>query len=114
VFIRLGTWCGATNLNLLKERNITRVVNSCGRCFQRFGEKEGVQFLHLKLEDIPSQEISSHFCDVINFIDNAIKGIQFFLYHTITDLIILEKRNTLVHCAQGRSRSASFVIGTLI
>lgn len=72
----IGTWCGATNLELLESLNITRVVNTCGRCFQRFGNKKGEDFLHLILEDVPSQKISQHFNEVIAYIEKAIKGMN--------------------------------------
>ena len=54
--------------------------------------KHGIEYLHLKIDDSPEEDILSHFDNVIEFITKN------------------KDKNVLVHCVSGISRSGACVI----
>lgn len=88
----------AQNRNILKENNITHILNVTTNVENKF-ESELV-YKNIKIYDLPSTDLKSHFSDSFEFIDNAIKNSV--------------NNNVLVHCNVGVSRSASLVIAFLL
>ncbi|KAJ4461276.1 putative Dual specificity protein phosphatase 19 [Paratrimastix pyriformis] len=82
----------ARTKRLLREKNITRIVN----CSDTVDNYHPYDFLYLKLNtaDTPETDIQAHFERVFAFVDPAL------------DL----GQNILVHCAMGWSRSATVVL----
>ncbi len=95
VKIFLGTREHSEDLTFIQNENIKAVV-----CVMKDPPilKEGINFLHISIEDLPSEKISDHFDNFIKFINDNIQ----------------KKNNIFVHCYMGISRSPSFIIAYLI
>ena len=87
----------ARNLNFLREKKITHILNLTINIPNKF-EPE-IVYLKLTIFDYESQNISQFFDEAIEFISEALKN---------------EKNSVLVHCNAGVSRSTSFVIAYLM
>ncbi len=94
----LGDDIIARNIVELRKRNITHVLNLTTNILNKF-EPELV-YLKFTIFDFESQNISQHFDEACQFIQNALQS--------------NEKNCVLVHCNAGISRSASFVIAYLL
>jgi len=96
-WLYLGGYRNSTNLKELTVRTqINYILNVSIECENSFpGE-----FVYKKyeLEDTPEQDISAHFEEACEFLEQARRN----------------SKRALVHCIQGMSRSASFVIAYLI
>jgi len=96
-WLYLGGYRNSSNLKELTVRTqIGYILNVSIECQNSFpGE-----FIYKKyeLEDTPAQEIIQHFEEASEFLEEARKN----------------SKNVLVHCIQGMSRSASFVIAYLL
>lgn len=85
----------AENLELLKEKKITRIVNCASAISPNYHEGySDIKYLTMNLVDGRQEDISWFICAVINFVyEGTSRG-----------------ENTLIHCERGISRSCSFVI----
>ena len=91
----------ALNKDLLKELNITSVINAAEgevRSGSRYYEDSGIDYLGLALVDLPHENISLYFDKAADFIDHCLS----------------RRGKILSHCAMGISRSATLVVAYLI
>ncbi|CAF0710708.1 unnamed protein product [Brachionus calyciflorus] len=87
----------ATNLDALKSKNITHILNLTSNVANKF--KPDITYKNILIYDMPSENILPYFEESFCFIDQALKN---------------ENNCLLVHCNAGVSRSSSFVIGYLM
>lgn len=94
-FLYVGGQRVAENLELLKEKKITRIVNCASAVSPNFHEGySDIKYLTMNLVDGRQEDISWFVCAVINFIfEGTNRG-----------------ERTLIHCERGISRSCSFTI----
>ena len=83
----------ASNLELLKENNITHVLNCAGHYCSNFFQDE-FEYLKLDLYDGKNEDVSCFFLLVIEYLQSCIS----------------KNGKVLIHCQQGVSRSSSFLI----
>ena len=88
--VYLGDFRAADDLSLLKEKNITAIVNCAFNLPSKF--KKEIRYLNLKLADEKNVEIIPALENAYNFIKED------------------PNRQILVHCVHGSSRSGSTVI----
>ncbi|CAG8616184.1 12678_t:CDS:10 [Dentiscutata erythropus] len=93
----LGSLVAATDENWLKEHKITHILTVADSVLPSF--PESFTYKVISIRDHPSQNISKHFEEVIEFIQSVLDQ---------------EDGNILVHCHQGVSRSASVVIAYIM
>ncbi|KAM3134639.1 hypothetical protein pb186bvf_013281 [Paramecium bursaria] len=92
-WLYLGGEINATNeVELEKRTNISYILNAAYECPNYYPQK--FNYLHLELYDLIGIDISEHFEKVFNFIYNCKQ----------------EKKNILIHCIQGVSRSSTLVL----
>ena len=90
--IFLSDWKPASNLSLLKELNIKRIVSVGNEEeFKFYKFHENIEYLKIFLEDSENSNISIYFKKVNDFIKQ-------------------NDENMLIHCQKGISRSFTFVI----
>ncbi|PRP89086.1 hypothetical protein PROFUN_01806 [Planoprotostelium fungivorum] len=92
----LGNRICAENKQWLEENNIGYIVNATTEIKNTF-EKE-YKYLRISIQDSSDVDILTHVGRVCDFIEEGMG----------------EKKNTLVHCQLGRSRSVSFVLSFLM
>jgi len=92
--IWLGSYSASMDATRLHDHHIGNIL-SVGMHFRRYHE-DGFEYLIVCAEDIPSQNLISVFDQTANFIRDAIGA------------------SILVHCMQGRSRSATILAAYLI
>lgn len=101
----LGSYSSAQNRDILKERGITHILIAASGLEAHFPEefkykvkrKDFLRSCHvqvIKVQDIESEDISKHFGESHEFIDEAISS----------------SGGVLVHCAAGVSRSGAVII----
>ncbi|CAG9336033.1 unnamed protein product [Blepharisma stoltei] len=90
----LGDFHHAEEPLVLQNLKITHILNATNGFDYKF-ESRGVVYLRLGVEDLETENISRHFQMAFEFIDHVMSS---------------DKFRVLVHCAQGVSRSATFVI----
>eukprot|EP01084_Bolivina_argentea_P312143 540389_1 len=95
----LGDMNMAQNEEMLSKLYITHIVNVT--MFENWFEGK-IKYLNIKLYDSVNEPISKYFDQVITFIDIALNE----NYNSKNKI----KNKVFVHCAQGVSRSATFVI----
>ena len=94
-YLYLGGQRVAENLELLKEKKITRIINCASAVVPNFHEGySDIKYLTLNLVDGKVEDISWFVCEVIQFIFEGAN----------------EGQKTLLHCEKGISRSCSFAI----
>lgn len=98
VKIFLGTYEDSKDLKFIENKNIGSIV--CVMKEKPFLSeiKKEINFLHIPVDDHCNEKISDYFQTFIKFIDENIKS----------------RKNILVHCYMGISRSPSFIISYLI
>ncbi|CAG9319352.1 unnamed protein product [Blepharisma stoltei] len=90
----LGDYHHAEDPLVVECLKITHILNATN-CFEARFMSKGVVYLRLGVEDLATEDISKHFQLAYNFIKNALKE---------------PRGRVLVHCAQGVSRSSTYVI----
>lgn len=88
----------AQNREILRENKITHIVNVTTNVENKF-ESE-LSYKRVRIYDLASENIKDYFDEVFEFIESALNA-------------SIDNR-VLVHCNQGVSRSASFVIAYLL
>ncbi|XP_029027752.1 dual specificity protein phosphatase 18 [Betta splendens] len=86
----------ALNCSVLSSRNITLVVNASGLDNVSYPDLEGLQVLHVPIQDQPHAPLEQYFDPVAEQIHQNQAG------------------RTLVHCTAGRSRSPSLIMAYLM
>ncbi|KAM6988182.1 dual specificity protein phosphatase 14 [Tautogolabrus adspersus] len=86
----------ALNLSVLSSRNITLVVNASGLEGVSYPQLDGLQVLHVPVQDRPHAPLGHYFDLVSECINQNNKG------------------TTLVHCTAGRSRSPALIMAYLM
>ncbi|KAA6387178.1 MAG: hypothetical protein EZS28_017296 [Streblomastix strix] len=108
-------------LNIIKQLQITHILvcayeftpDSDGKALMEYKIPEGIIIHYLDMEDDDDQLID--FEGSFEFIDNALFGQDHSKQSSSSqEIIFLHHQKTLVHCIQGKSRSASVVIGYLM
>ena len=89
----LGDYLSVTNLELLQSLGVTGVVNASNA----FGNKHSdeLQYLSVDVDDYDVEQIDAHFARVVDFVAR-------------------QRGATVIHCAQGISRSATLVVALLM
>ncbi|XP_026184236.1 dual specificity protein phosphatase 14 [Mastacembelus armatus] len=85
----------ALNLSVLTSRNITLIINASGLEDVSYPQLEGLQILHVPIQDQPHAPLREYFDPVAERINQNQTG-------------------TLVHCTAGRSRSPTLVMAYLM
>jgi protein-tyrosine phosphatase len=94
-YLYVGGMRIAENLELLKEKKITRIINCASSIIPNYHEGfSDFKYLSLNLVDGKVEDISWFVCEVIQFIFEGAN----------------EGQKTLLHCEKGISRSCSFAI----
>jgi hypothetical protein len=96
--IYLGNAFNARNYYSLKNYNIGLIVNCTKEIPDNFGNE--FEYINIPLNDILIENVSVH-------LEKCIDDIHNYLHNN-------PKKNVLVHCFMGASRSATFVIAYLI
>jgi len=91
----LGNCIHAKQIDLLRRLKITHIVNTAYEC-GNLHEKEGIQYVKLPIRDETDDRFSQYFEEVYDFIHDAV--------------ISSNNSAVFVHCALGKSRSATIVI----
>eukprot|EP00747_Dinoflagellata_sp_TGD_P223061 gnl/TRDRNA2_/TRDRNA2_94701_c0_seq1.p1 gnl/TRDRNA2_/TRDRNA2_94701_c0~~gnl/TRDRNA2_/TRDRNA2_94701_c0_seq1.p1 ORF type:complete len:283 (-),score=67.09 gnl/TRDRNA2_/TRDRNA2_94701_c0_seq1:283-1131(-) len=94
-FLFLASRFDADDPSVLKQHKITHILNVAEECEPAAEARKLCSVLHIPLRDSPRTDILGRFEEAFKFIDAAKKN----------------KGRVLVHCFEGRNRSASFVIG---
>lgn len=95
--VYLGSYKNAKNYEELEKSNIKYILNCASECENLFGDK--IKYLKLDIKDQPDFPIQDYFD----------KGIQF-----IKDSLNNNDGSILIHCMEGRSRSATLLMAYLI
>jgi len=95
-YLYLGNQENAYEKKMLQDIGIKRILNVADDAECRW--KKDFTYLHLKLDDVENQSIRPFFQQAFEFIDNGRDT----------------KESVLVHCVQGISRSASFIIAYIM
>lgn len=95
--IYLGNGYNASSWNILKKYDIDTVINISYEIPNYY--TEDIKYYNIKIYDINETDILIHLDDFIKFIKNEKKK--------------KEKKNILIHCYMGSSRSASLVVAYL-
>lgn len=95
----LGSIVAASDLSLLQREGITHVVT-----VTTFGQAacffpEHIKYHAIKIMDLPTEDIYEHLEPALDFINEA---------------FLTPSNRVLVHCIEGRSRSATIVLAYLI
>ena len=90
----LGNKQNACDETFLQKNNIARILN----CAKEIPPQKNLYCLHIQAEDVSSYDLSQHFVQANEFIHETLES----------------KKNLLVHCVHGVSRSATLVIAYLI
>lgn len=94
----LGNARNAEDMNLLKQHEITTVINISTSIPCQFEDDKVFEYLRIPCHDSSSQNILQYFETTFEYIHQK----------------LIMKKNILVHCQGGVSRSPSFVIGYLM
>jgi thiol-disulfide isomerase/thioredoxin len=98
----LTNWSASNDINKLFTYNIRAVLtieqHDKPTNFKEFAVLNNIQTMHIVLDDLPEEKISKYFDSSYEFINNAIN----------------DKKNVLVHCWAGISRSVTLVLNFLL
>ncbi len=97
-FLYLGSGVDANDKHQMKNNQISHILNVCKEWQNVHDLPYEVKIKHLLLEDVEHQVIHDEFDSSFEFINGA----------------LTDKKKILVHCAVGKSRSASFVIAYMM
>lgn len=86
----------ALNQSILSSRNITLIINASGLEDMSYPQLEGLQVLHVPVQDRPHAPLRQYF----DLVAERING--------------NETGGTLVHCSAGRSRSPALIMAYLM
>uniref|UniRef100_A0A3B5LY06 Protein-tyrosine-phosphatase n=1 Tax=Xiphophorus couchianus TaxID=32473 RepID=A0A3B5LY06_9TELE len=92
----LGDLDSALNAAVLTSRNVSLIVNASGLLDLPYPAPDGLQVLHVPVQDRPHAQLGQYFDPVTERIQQNQAG------------------STLVHCTAGRSRSAALVMAYLM
>ncbi|XP_053177548.1 dual specificity protein phosphatase 14 [Scomber japonicus] len=92
----LGGLDSALSLGVLSSRNVSLIVNASGLDDVSYPPRDGLQVLHVPVQDQPHAPLDQHFDLVAERIHQNRTG------------------TTLVHCSAGRSRSPALVMAYLM
>jgi len=95
--IYIGSIYDANNINNLKSNNIECVLSILSS-HNTIIKYPNIEYMRISIEDVPSSDISKYFKDTFTFIDNS----------------IVNKKNILIHCKSGISRSATILCAYLM
>ena len=97
----ISNWFASNNKDIIKEYNIKAVITvetyPKPDDILRYYNQNNIDFMYINLEDSPNANIYNFFDSSYNFIDFHIK----------------HKKNVLVHCYAGISRSATIILNYL-
>jgi protein-tyrosine phosphatase len=97
----ISNWFTSNNKNIIKEYNINAVITvetyPKPHDILRYYNENNIDFAYINLEDSPNANIYKFFDSSYNFINSHIRN----------------KKNVLVHCYAGISRSATLIINYL-
>lgn len=94
----IGSFIAALDKDMLREHDITHLVQVLNVPWLPAYDKEGFSTYHIGIDDATSADIRPYLEAACNYIDSALRS----------------GRNCLVHCQQGVSRSAAVVLAYLI
>jgi len=89
----LGDMYDARSFDIINKYLITKIINVTTDVKNYF---ENIEYLNIRIDDSKDIELDKYFSKVFKFIDEN------------------KTQNILIHCRQGKSRSASFVISYLM
>lgn len=105
--IFISNWDNAYDLNVLKENSIKAVLTIETKPFpddkQKALEKKNIDYLYLELDDNPNENIMR-----MSKVNNKEFSLVEMAYHYIFNHVS-QKKNVLIHCAAGVSRSTTFL-----
>lgn len=98
----VSDWTSSQNSFMLKNKNIKAIL-TVEKTFKTneildYYKIEGIDFMHISIDDNPDENISSFFDQSYDFIDKH----------------ITKRENVLVHCMAGISRSVTIVLNYII
>lgn len=96
--VYIGSEFCAGQAVVIADLGITHIVNATSECRHYFADDGRLQYLRVPVMDECSAPIAKHFAGVSTFIEEALAN----------------GGSVLVHCAQGRSRSASCLLAWLL
>ena len=98
----ISNWNTSNNPNVIKKYNIKAVITletiDKPKDIIDFYKNNNIDFMYIRLYDDPNSDISKYFDITYNFIDSHIK----------------QKKNVLVHCMAGISRSTTIVLNYIL
>lgn len=101
-YLFISNWNTSNNPNVIKKYNIKAVITletiDKPKDIIDFYKNNEIDFMYIKLYDDPNSDISKYFDSTYSFIDSHIK----------------QKKNVLVHCMAGISRSVTIVLNYIL
>ncbi len=101
-YLFISNWNTSNNPNVIKKYNIKAVITletiDKPKDIIDFYKNNNIDFMYIRLYDDPNSDISKYFDITYNFIDSHIK----------------QKKNVLVHCMAGISRSTTIVLNYIL
>ena len=101
-YLFISNWNTSNKPNVIKKYNIKAVITletiDKPKDIIDFYKNNNIDFMYIRLYDDPNSDISKYFDITYNFIDSHIK----------------QKKNVLVHCMAGISRSTTIVLNYIL
>ncbi len=99
-FMYLGNYYDASDSDILSHLEITHIVDATGeKLSQATADKLGIAYLPIHIWDIEGADITQHFDQVFEFLDQARSNLR---------------GKVIVHCRAGISRSATLVLAYML
>lgn len=95
--VYIGSEFCASQATVIRDLHITHIVNATQECSHHF-QKDGILYLRVPVVDAPDAPMIDYFEEVFDFINQA----------------LATGGNVLIHCAQGKSRSACCLMAWLL